>query len=46
MTLKLSGIIDHAYLRNNVTKLPAETKTFSHYFSDHDSITCVCSLEL
>ena len=41
MTLKLSGIIDQAYLRNNVTKRQADVKTYSHYYSDHDSITCV-----
>merc|ERR1712112_608653 len=35
------GIIDHAYLRSSMTKLQAEVKTFSHYFSDHDSVTCI-----
>ena len=41
MTLKLSGIIDQAHLRSSATKMQAEVKTFSHYFTDHDSVTCV-----
>ena len=41
MTLKLSGIIDQAYLRSSATKMQAEIKMFSHYYTDHDSVTCV-----
>ena len=41
MTLKLSGIIDQAYLRSSATKIQAEIKMYSHYFTDHDSVTCV-----
>ena len=41
MTPKLSGIIDQAHLRTSVTEMQAEIKLFSHYYSDHESVTCV-----
>ena len=37
--LLLSGVIDQAHLRTTA-KLQAEVKTYSHYYSDHDSVTC------
>ena len=36
-----AGIIDQAHLRSSVTKLQADVRTYSNYFSDHDSVTCV-----
>ena len=35
----LSGILDHAHHRGSSTEVAVAT--FSHYFSDHDSVTCV-----
>ena len=37
----LSGIIDQAHLRKSVAKLEAEVQTYSHYYTDHDSLTVV-----
>ena len=37
----LSGIIDQAHLRTSATKLTAQVETYSHYYSDHDSVTVV-----
>ena len=41
MTPILSGIIDQAHVRTSLTKLQAEVNTYSHYYSDHDSVTVV-----
>ena len=35
----LSGILDHCHHRGSSTEVAVAT--FSHYFSDHDSVTCV-----
>ena len=35
------GVLDHAHLRRTVSKPKVEVKTFSHYYTDHDSVTCV-----
>ena len=34
-------VLDHAHLRRTVSKPKVEVKTFSHYYTDHDSVTCV-----
>ena len=37
-----SGLLDHAHLRQSRNhKKNAEVKTFTHYFSDHDSVTVI-----
>ena len=42
--LLLSGVIDQAHLRATA-KLQAEVTTCSHYYSDHDSVTCVLEMK-
>ena len=38
----LSGILDQAHLRrSDVNVMQTIVKTFSHYFTDHDSVTCI-----
>ena len=38
----LSGILDQAHLRRtDVNVMATPVKTYSHYFSDHDSVTCI-----
>lgn len=42
MNLIFSGILDQAHLRQSKTgKKNAEVKTFTHYYSDHDSVTVI-----
>ena len=38
----LSGILDQAHHRGSSTEVAATT--FSHYFSDHDSVACIVTL--
>ena len=35
----LSGILDHAHHRGSSTQVAVAT--FTHYFTDHDSVTCI-----
>ena len=41
MTFIFTGILDQAHLRQSKkTKMNSEVKTWTHYYSDHDSV-CV-----